>query len=133
MFGMKKLLLALFVLFPLIGGVTYYFMFRYLPPLPFETVCVSGHKKYTKLCENVGRRATGISSLAGVNHNVDYGPIYGVAWRAKGSTISVRGQERRYSEKNAYYYIVGSDNSDYIYLRLAEQVAAKGRKRPRKH
>lgn len=128
---MKKLLLALFVLLPLVGGMVYYFAFVYIAPLPFEDVCQPGHKKYTKLCQNVGYRAVGVSTLSGVNDNVDYGPIYGVAWRAKGSKLTLMGQTPRYSEQNAYYYIIGSDNSDYIFLRLADQVEVKGPKRLR--
>ncbi len=120
------------MLLSIVAGAAYYALFMYLPPLPYESVCERGHKKYTNLCDNVGRRAYGVSTLSGVNDDVDYGPIYGVAWRAIGSTISVRGQERRYSEKNAYYYIIGSDNSDYVYLRIADQTVAKGPKRPRK-
>ncbi len=129
---MKKLFLALFVLLPLVGGMIYFFAFVYLPPLPFENVCEAGHKKYTKLCNNVGRRAYGVSNLSSINDNVNYGPIYGVAWRAQGSKISTRGQESRYSEQNAYYYIIGSDTSDYVYLRLADQVEAKGPRQPHK-
>lgn len=130
---MKKLLIGLFVLLPIVGGMAYYFLFMYLPPLPFENVCQPGHKKYTKLCDNVGRRAVSLQTLSGVNDDVDYGPIYGVAWRANGSRVTIPGQNPRYSERNAYYYIIGSDTSDYVYLRLADQVDAKGPKRPRKH
>lgn len=125
---MKKLLIALFILIPAVCGIGYYFMFMYVPPLPFESVCDKGNAKYTPLCNNVGMRAHSVANLAGIN-DTDFGPILGIAWRSKGSTISSRGQERRVSEKNAYYYIVGSDTSDYVFLRQVDQTRPVGPKR----
>ena len=122
---MLRTILSIFILVPLISGVVYYFMEIYKPPLPFESVCMKGNKRYTTLCRNVGKRAYGLSNMAAINNGKDFGPILGVSWRSKGSIISTKGQEARYSEKNTYYYIIGSDTSDYVYLRAVDKVQPK--------
>lgn len=116
---MWKIVIAALIVIPLVGGMGYYVMNS--KPLPFESVCKKGHDQYTDLCDNVGKRAWSLPNMISINDK-DYGPILGVAWRKKGSIISSRGRDRRYSERNAYYYIIGSDKSDYTYLRLASEI-----------
>jgi len=126
---MWKYILISLLFIPLIGGVIggliYYTMNQ--ENLEFNSVCDNTtDDQYTDLCNNVGKHAFGIKQLYNVNKDTDYGPILGVAWRRQGSIISSYGQERRYSEGNSYYYIIGSDtNKNYQYLRLTTETEAK--------
>lgn len=119
---MIKIIIAIIVIVPLAGGVVYYAMNK--KTMDFESVCDPQNKKYTKRCENIGKRAYSIQTVAKINEK-DFGPIIGVAWRRKGSIISSRGMERRYSEKNSYYYIIGSDKNNYQFLRMVDETDAR--------
>jgi hypothetical protein len=104
---MVKKIISLLILLPLLAGIGYFVMTA--QTMDFESVCDKENKKYTDLCDNIGKRAVSQQSVININDK-DYGKILGVAWRTKGSTISSAGQKnKRYSEKNAYYYIIGSD------------------------
>ena len=118
----KKILLAL-ILIPAIGGIGYYI--ATVEYLDFESVCGRDHKRYTKLCKNVEKRAYSKKSVINITSK-DYGLILGVAWRKKGSIISSKIQKKkRYSEGNAYYYILGSDKKGANqFLRLATETDA---------
>lgn len=120
---MIRIILIILIAIPAIGGLAYFVMTH--KTIPFESVCSQNHKKYNKrLCSQVGKRAHSKQTVSALN-NKDYGPIIGLAWRSKGSVISSPGQEKRRSEKNAYYYIVGSDNSDYVFLRRVDMTDAR--------
>lgn len=116
---MKKIIVLLVILTPAIVGAIYWIMNS--QPLPYISVCKKGNSRYTHLCNNIGKRAYNTYGLGRINQK-DYGPILGVAWRKKGSIISPPGHQKRYSERNSYYYIIGSDNSDYSFLRLVNEI-----------
>jgi len=106
----------------LAGGAGYYLMNR--TTMPYESVCQKGHKNYSKKCDNVGKRAYSVTNMRYVSPR-DYGEILGVAWRRKDSVISPPGHAKRYSEKNAHYYILGeSKEADYMYLRRVDEAQA---------
>jgi hypothetical protein len=103
---MIKKIVAAVVLLTLLGTIGYFVINA--TTMDFESVCNKTNKKYTDLCENVGKRAVSQQSIINVNDK-DYGEIVGVAWRKKGSVISSPNQkQKRVSEKNAYYYIIAS-------------------------
>jgi hypothetical protein len=102
-----KTTLAIVVMISLLGGIGYFVM--HATTMDFESVCDKTNNKYTDLCDNVGKRAISQYSIINITDK-DYGKIIGVAWRTKGSVISSPNQKKkRISEKNAYYYIIGSD------------------------
>lgn len=118
-----KLLIKIFaglITLAIIGGASYYAM--NIQQWDFENVCIKGNKNYTNLCENVGMEAWSVPSVLEVNEK-NYGTILGVAWRKHGSIISSRNQkEKRYSEKTAHYYIIGTPKeSGGQFLRLTSE------------
>lgn len=119
----KKIIIAAVAL-P-IAGVVIYFSLN-VKTMTFESVCNDKtNDKYDEtLCSNVGKRAHNLYSMDALNDK-DYGPIIGVAWRKKGSIISSPGRAKRYSENNSYYYIIGSDTSNYQFLRTIDEIAVK--------
>ena len=117
----KKIIIALVIL-PVIGVIGYYA--ANVERMDFESICKKGHKRYTKLCKNVGKNAYSKQSLVNIN-NINYGIILGVAWRKKGSIISSSFQKKkRRSESNSYYYIIAPKNekNEGQFLRLASEV-----------
>lgn len=117
-----KIVVSLVIVIPAVGGIGYYAINA--ENIPFESVCEKGHKKYTNLCENVGKRAKSIKNMTAIN-NADYGKIVGVAWRQRGSIISSSGQDQRYSASNSYYYIISGDKRGYYFLRIVSEIAAE--------
>ena len=116
-----KIFIAVLIIGGLLGGGFY--MLGNADQMQFKSVCDKGHKRYTKLCKNVGKYAWTQQSVLNINEK-NYGKIIGVAWRKKDSVISSRNQkEKRRSEKNAYYYIVGNiKDSQSQFLMMAEQI-----------
>lgn len=117
-----KIVTSLIIVIPAAMGIGYYATNS--ENIPFETVCVAGHKKYTSLCDNIGKRAKSIKNMTAIN-NTDYGKIFGVAWRQRGSKISSPGQDQRYSASNSYYYIISADKKGYYFLRIASEIEAQ--------
>ena len=116
-----KILIATILLILVAGGAGYFVLTADI--MQFESVCQKGHKRYTKLCEDVGRYAWSKKSVLQINEN-NYGKIIGVAWRTKDSIISSRNQKsKRKSEGNSYYYIVGDEKDfDSQSLMLASEI-----------
>jgi hypothetical protein len=100
-----------------------WYMFEHADQLQFKSVCEDRHKRYTKLCNNVGKYAWTQESVLKINEK-NYGKIIGVAWRKKGGVISSRSQKnKRRSESNSYYYIVGNPKDiNTQFLMLASQI-----------
>lgn len=117
---MIKAIIAAIVIIPLLG-VLGYFMLN-MDQQTFQSVCQKDNKRYTDLCTNVGKFAYSKQSVININEK-NYGKILGVAWRKKGSIISSPNQTaKRYSENNAYYYIVGdSKNAASQFLRAVNE------------
>ena len=116
--------LKIIITLAIIGPAGYY-LYMYISnrdTLDFETVCEKGHKKYTKLCRNVGKDAWSKPSVANLNEK-NFGKILGVAWRRKNSIISAKGQRSRRSESNSYYYIIGTLGKDGAqFLRVESEI-----------
>jgi hypothetical protein len=123
---LKKLSIILFsfVLLVIVAAGGYYLFTK--QNLPFLNICDDVHaERYNAtLCSHIGMRAYTLESMAELNEK-DFGPILGVSWRRKGSNVSSPGRSSRYSENNSYYYIVGSDRSDYVFLRAVSQTKVK--------
>ncbi|PIR37502.1 MAG: hypothetical protein COV35_10465 [Alphaproteobacteria bacterium CG11_big_fil_rev_8_21_14_0_20_39_49] len=123
-----KIFLAVIFTVGLLGGGAY--VVSNADQMQFESVCKKDNKRYTsKYCSNVGKYAWTQQSVLNINEK-NYGKIIGVAWRKKDSVISSRNQkEKRRSEKNAYYYIVGyNKDAGSQFLMLAEQIDARDSK-----
>jgi len=102
-----KIIISLVVLGGVIGGIGY--LAINMDQKAFESVCDKNNKRYTETyCQFVGYDAWSKQSVLNLN-DTNYGQILGVAWRRKGSIISSRNQsQKRYSEGNSYYYIIGN-------------------------
>jgi len=113
--------IAILLVVGLAGGAAYVFLNA--DQMQFESVCNKKHKRFTKLCNNIGKYAWTQQSVLQINE-LNYGKILGVAWRKKGSIISSSKQKnKRRSESNSYYYIVGDNkNADSQFLRIVSQV-----------
>lgn len=126
---MWKILISGIVVLGIAGGMGYFVMKADV--MDFESVCDKRSKRYTKkFCKNVDKQAYSKKSVVNLNEK-NYGYIRGVAWRKKGSIISSRNQKtKRYSEGNAFYYIVGpkkgtSSKRNQQFLRLTSETDAR--------
>jgi len=120
-----KIFIAVIVLIGAAGGAGYVVLTA--DQMQFKSVCEANHKRYTKkYCKNIGKEGWTQKSVIQVNEK-KYGTIIGVAWRKKGSVISSRSQKnKRKSEKNAYYYIIGDiKDSKSQFLMMADQIDAR--------
>lgn len=86
---------------------------------PWHNVCPNS--TCAIYCEKVGKDAYNAYSEP---KNVKLGKIEGVAWRPKGSIISVPGGTCRTSPRNAYYYII-DDGWGTPFLRQCREIRAK--------
>ena len=84
-------------------------------------VCESGDSN--EYCDHIGKGAYN-STGAAVLRAVRLGTIAGVAWRPKGSIISLPGSDVRTSPRNAYYFIV-DDGGAQPFIRQAREIKPK--------
>lgn len=118
---MKKILLVfLIVLFPMIANAT---------QVDWSNVCPDKDVLY---CNDVGKEAFNNSTNPPLLRGIKLGKIIGVAWRPKGSVISVSEaipsagipESVRTSPRDAYYYII-DDGSGKPFLRQCREIDAK--------
>lgn len=93
----------------------------------FKNICKTKRSKnYNKdLCKNINKKAYSAKYM-NANQNFTYGPIIGVSWLNKGDNQNHHGKKYYIpSEKESYYYIIGSNKSDYKFLINVSEVETK--------
>lgn len=98
--------------------IAYYVTQHFKNTLPFKSVCKKTHEKYAEnLCNNIGKRAHSVKIPT-----KNLGPIIEVTWIKKGGKISIAEREERFTVNEGYFYLIGSDHSDYIFLKPVQEV-----------
>ena len=88
----------------------------------WANVCPDPEVSY---CRDLGKDAYNATGSR-VLRNVRLGKIIGVAWRPRGSVVSLPGFPVRTSPRNAYYYIIDDGaGSAKAFLRQAREIAPR--------
>jgi hypothetical protein len=89
----------------------------------WANVCPASDVSY---CRNVGKDAYNATGSR-VLRNVRLGKIIGVAWRPRGSLISLPGFTVRTSPRDAYYYIIDEGaGAAKAFIRQAREISPRG-------